>query len=154
MTSRVAAYGFLGRYRGDVRRDAYRMPSSISAPLRNFRLYGVMCWPDSFSEDEVLLSLKVQSKDGSWKERLLSPEPLRRYQAPMDWSVALGCVPPVLRHEPGRFFTFVGATPESWIALQNTPQVTSELRETPPGAVAVRWGGALRGLLLLGMVTP
>ncbi len=151
MTSRVSAYGFLGRYSGDVQRGSYRMPSSPAAPLQNFRLYGLVAWPDPFSADDLLLSFKVQKREGQWAERLTSPQPLRRYLTHTFYDTALACAPLELRARSGRFINFVGETPYGWTVLTNSPETAAELQSTPAGPVAVRWSGGLRGLLLLGM---
>ena len=144
------AYGFLARYLGDVRRDRYLMPASAAAPLSDFKLYGLFVWPDPFSEQDVLLSLKVLSKEGLWKEQLPCPEPLRRYTPPIALETALACAPTLWHQHPGRFFTWVGDTPLGVSALVNSPQTSAALESTPAGPVAVKWSGGLRGLLLLG----
>ncbi len=154
MSSRVAAYGFLGKWSGDVRRDRYLMPSTAKSPLRDFRLYALLVWPDAFSGGELLLSLKVQNKDYQWKERLIGPEPLGRYRPEPSLETAHASVPLGRRSEPGRFHTFVGDEPLGWSALVNSAETAGSLSDTPAGAVAVRWSGALRGLLLLGTRHP
>ena len=148
---RVAAYGFLGKFPGDVMRDRYQMPCSVHAPLSSFRLFSLVLWPDVFSEEEHLLSLKVRSKEGIWKERLVSPEPLRHYVPPVKYETVLAAVvPPSMRTHPGRFFQFVGDSPLSWTSLLHPREASLDLPSALSGAVAVGWSGGLRGLLLLG----
>lgn len=172
MSGRTSAYGFLGRYPGDVRRERYLMPASVHSPLRGFQLRSIVVWPDVFSEDGLLLSLKVQSREGPWKERLISPEPLRRYTPSVNYETALSaCVPPEMRGPgsgvrgpvrsgsdtgnrcpaPGsRFIEFVGEAPLSCDALAPSSEAFVALSGTPMGPVSVGWSGALRGLLLVG----
>lgn len=147
------------------------MPSTVKSTLRDFRLYALLVWPDAFSEGELLLSLKVQNKDYQWKERLIGPEPLARYRPEPSLETAHASVPLEMRGpgtgvrgparsgsdtgarypNPGsRFYTFVGDEPLGWSALVNSAETAGSLSDTPPGAVAVRWSGALRGLLLIG----
>ena len=171
---RVAAYGFLGRFAGDVMRDRYMMPTSVSGVRvpgagigsgsdrspetgdrsSSFRLFSLVLWPDVFSTEEHLLSLKVRSKEGIWKERLVSPEPLGHYVPPVLYETVLGAVvPPAMRTHPGRFLQFVGDEPLSWASLvPSSKEATLALPTSLSGAVAVGWSGALRGLLLLGTV--
>src|SRR5882672_6190794 len=111
-----------------------------------FQLYALLVWPDVFSDGEVLLSLKVQSKEGSWKERLISPESLRKYVTTVPIESVLGALPPSWQAMPGRFYSLMGEGPFAAHALVNLPKTTQALRDTPPGAVAVRWTGGLRGL--------
>lgn len=147
----MLAYGFLSRFAGDVQRGHYRMPSSVHAPLQHFQMHAIALWPDVFSDEGLLLSVKVQTPRGLWRERLLQPEPLSRYTPPVKFETAReGCVPPQLRLGPGRFDVFVGETPLSWHAL--TPAPSAAIEGCAPGPVAVRWSGALRGLLLLGVL--
>ena len=151
MSSRVAAYGFLGKFPGDVMRDRYLMPCSVHAPLSSFRLFSLVLWPDVFSEEENLLSLKVRSREGIWKERLVSPEPLRHYVPPVPYETALSAVvAPAMRSHPGRFFQFVGEAPLSWTSLLHPREASLDLPTSLSGPVAVGWSGGLRGLLLLG----
>ena len=155
MAERVVAYGFLGRFPGDVMRDRYQMPCSVHASLSNFRLFSLVLWPDVFSEEEHLLSLKVRSREGIWKERLVSPEPLSHYVPAVNYETALGGVVPLVMHShPGRFFQFVGDAPLSWTSLVHPREASLDLPSSLSGAVAVGWSGGLRGLLLLGTVQP
>src|SRR5512143_4149637 len=123
MPGRVSAYGFLGRHGGSVRRNAYRMPSTVAVPLRDFRLYAVVLWPDPLSEAELLLSLKIQSKEGSWNERLSTPVPLRRYVPRISFDTTIACVPQGVRSVAGGFHEFEGESPYGWSSFVNEPDV-------------------------------
>lgn len=152
MPGRVSAYGFLGKWPGSVRHQTYRMPSSASAPLRHWKFWQLALWPDPLSADDLLLSVKAEERYGHWQELLTGPVKLRDcVPGDVDLDLALaGAVPERLRSEPGGFYTFVGETPLSWPRL--TESVTLHtLAPKNGGPVAVRWTGALRGLLLFGM---
>jgi hypothetical protein len=152
MPGRVSAYGFLGKWPGSTRHRTYRMPSSAHAPLRHWTFWRLALWPDPLSGDELLLSVKAEERYGHWQELLPAPVKLRD-AVPRDVDLDLvlaGSVPERLRKEPGDFFTFVGETPLGWPRL--TESVTLQLSSPKNGGpVAVRWSGALRGLLLFGM---
>jgi hypothetical protein len=166
MSGRVSAYGFLGKWPGSVRHRMYRMPSSVSAPFRSWQLLSLSAWPsgEGFgfqvsgsgsnprapSPEPLLLSVKVEKEYGHWQELLPEPRALAEF-TPRDVGIDLaigGAVPERLRKEPGDYFTFVGECPHGWERLNDSRGLLSS---APRGPIAVRWDGALRGLLLVGM---
>lgn len=153
MSGRVSAYGFLGKWPGSVRHRTYRMPSSVSAPLRHWKLFALALWPDDLSGGSLLLSVKAEESYGHWVELLPTPTALRSFVPEgVDAELAVkAAVPERLRREPGDFHTFVGDTPLAWQRLERVPSAPTWGTLAPRGPVAVRWEGALRGLLLVGM---
>lgn len=175
----IAGYGRIARFPGATLTEAWRMPRVDAGPW-GFRPYAVLLWPERRQEarkqrseeaqsgsgashlpsfpasalpPQLLLSLKTMNRDGQWKEFLPSPQPLSRYVPPfVPFDTLAACVPQRVADASGPYYDLAGEAPLNWHRMENGGGVTVELYQLPPGAVSLRWTGALRGLLVLGRV--
>mgnify|MGYP001605681560 CR=1 FL=1 len=82
-----------------------------------------------------------------------SPQPLAKYIPPdAPFENVAACVPQRVADGRGDFFELTGQAPLNWHRMDNGGAVTVELHTLPPGALALRWTGALRGVLILGRI--
>lgn len=178
----IAGYGRIARFPGVTLSEAWRMPRVDAGPwgFRPYAVLlwpegaerrqtadrsqqtarsgvgsgsGAVTCNLSASPPELLLSLKTMNRDGQWKEFLPSPQPLSRYVPPfVPFDTLAACMPQRVADAPGSFYDLVGHAPLNWHRMENGGSVTVELQQLPPGSLALRWTGGLRGLLVLGRV--